>query len=102
LRPWLEAEREQDDQQLGPYLREFRDFADWAEHYDLDICAGGSVVAAYLIEMTEAGASLPHLMRVASALDFFFRRSRRFLDVVPIDAALAYAAAQTAPDRVLN
>lgn len=102
LRPWLEAERAQDDQWLGQYLRGLRDFANWADHYDLDMCAGGSVIAAYLIELTETGASLTDLMRIASALDFFFRRSRRFLDVVPIDAALAYAAAQTPSNRTLN
>jgi hypothetical protein len=102
LRPWLEPERKQDNEDIGAYHQELASFIDWANHYEVDIGAGGPVIAAYLIELFEAGALLPDLVRVAGALDFFFRRFRLFLDVAPIDAALEYAAAQTADDRVLH
>ena len=81
---------------------EFRDFMDWAAFYGLRMPVSGEQVATYLLEMLADGASLADVKRAANAIAACYAERRRFLDLVPIKAALKIAAAQLSPDRILN
>ena len=81
---------------------EFRDFMDWAAFYGLRMPVSGEQVATYLLEMMADGASLADVKRAANAIAACYAQRRRFLDLVPIKAALKIAAAQLSPDRILN
>ena len=81
---------------------EFRDFMDWATFYALRMPVSGDQVATYLLEMLADGASLADVKRAANAIAACYIERRRFLDLVPIKAALQMAAAQLSPDRILN
>ena len=81
---------------------EFRDFMDWAAFYGLRMPVSGEQVATYLLEMIADGASLADIKRAANAIAACYAERRRFLDLVPIKAALQIAAAQLSPDRILN
>jgi len=102
LGPWIEAEREQDRKQSESYREGICAFAEWCDYYGVSLAAGGHIVAGYLLELGADGAPLPVLIRVAAAVDFLYRRTRRFLEREPIDAALALMAAQMSVDRTLN
>ena len=81
---------------------EFRDFMDWAAFYNLRMPVSGKQVGEYLLEMLADGASLADVTRAANAIAACYAERRRFLDLVPIKAALQIAAAQLSPDRILN
>jgi hypothetical protein len=81
---------------------EFRDFMDWAACYGLRMPVSGDQVATYLLEMLADGASVADIGRAANAIAACYSERRRFLDLVPIKAALRIAAAQLSPDRILN
>ena len=81
---------------------EFRDFMDWAAFYGLRMPVSGEQVATYLLGMLADGATLADVKRAANAIAACYAERRRFLDLVPIKAALQIAAAQLSPDRILN
>jgi hypothetical protein len=75
---------------------------DWAAFYGLRMPVSGEQVATYLLEMLADGASLADVRRAANAIAACYVERRRFLDLVPIKAALQIAEAQLSPDRILN
>jgi hypothetical protein len=81
---------------------EFDQLVDWAKFYGLRMPVDGEQVATYLLEMMADGASLADVKRAANAIAACYAQRRRFLDLVPIKAALMIAAAQLSPDRILN
>jgi hypothetical protein len=81
---------------------EFDQLVDWARFYGLRMPVSGEEVATYLLEMMADGASLDDVRRAANAIAACYAQRRRFLDLVPIKAALKIAAAQLSPGRVLN
>jgi hypothetical protein len=81
---------------------DFRAFMDWCNFYDLPMPVHGEEVAAYLLEMMADGASLAVIKRTAASIAACYAQRRCFLDSVPVKAALALAAAQLSPNRVLN
>ena len=80
----------------------FAQLVDWARFYGLRMPVNGEEVATYLLEMMADGASLAEIKRAANAIAACYAQRRRFLDLVPINAALQIAAAQLSPDRILN
>jgi hypothetical protein len=81
---------------------EFAQLVDWARFYGLHMPVNGEEVATYLLEMLADGATLADVKRAANAIAACYAERRRFLDLVPIKAALQIAAAQLSPDRILN
>jgi hypothetical protein len=81
---------------------DFDQLVDWARFYGLRMPVSGEEVATYLLEMMADGASLADVRRAANAIAACYAQRRRFLDLVPIKAALKIAAAQLSPGRVLN
>ena len=81
---------------------EFDHLVDWARFYGLRMPVSGEQVATYLLEMMADGASLAEIKRAANAIAACYAQRRRFLDLVPIRAALKIAAAQLSPGRILN
>jgi hypothetical protein len=80
----------------------FRRFLDWAAFMGLQMPADGGDVAGYLLELLADGASLPMIKRAAKAIQGAYVERRCYLDPRPIEAALAIAATQLSPNRVLN
>jgi hypothetical protein len=81
---------------------EFDQLVDWARFYGLRMPVSGEEVATYLLEMMADGASLADIKQAANAIAACYAQRRRFLDLVPIKAALKIAAAQLSPGRVSN
>ena len=81
---------------------EFDHFVDWCRFYELKMPVDGEQVAEYLLEMLADGATLADVKRAANAIAACYAQRRRFLDLVPIRAALKIVAAQLSPDRILN
>jgi hypothetical protein len=95
---WLKAERGLDEQARS----DFRHFDDWCRFNGLRMPASAYAVADYLLDMLENGAPLADIERVATSIDAIYEHRGCPLDRRPIKAALAMAAAQLSPNRVLN
>ena len=81
---------------------EFAQLVDWARFYGLRMPVDGEAVGTFLLEMLADGATLAEIKRAANAISAVYEERRRFLDRVPIRAALKIAAAQLSPGRILN
>jgi hypothetical protein len=99
LSAWIKAEATVPSKRQH---EDFRQFLDWLGFYGLRMPVGGEEVAAYLLEMMADGASLAVIKRAAASIAACYAQRRCFLDMVPVKAALALAAAQLNPNRVLN
>jgi hypothetical protein len=77
-------------------------FLDWARFHALAMPVSADEVAAYLLEMMVDGAPLADIKRAAAAISTCYNAHGAYLDARPIKGALAMAAAQLAPNRVLN
>ena len=102
LREWLEAERAQVRNQAAAHRETFARFCDWMKFYGMRWPVSGHIVAGYLLEIMADGAPLDEIKRAATAVAFHCAHQREYLDLVPVKAALALAAAQLDPNRVLN
>jgi hypothetical protein len=87
----------------NPKQREdFRDFVDWCSFYGFAMPVNANVAAAYLLEKMDNREPLPSIKRAARSIAIGYEQRKCFLDPVPIRAALALAAAQLSPNRVIN
>jgi hypothetical protein len=80
----------------------FRRFLDWTIFMGLPVPPAAEDVAGYLLELLADGASLPMIKRAGKAIQGAYVERRCYLDPRPIEAALAIAATQLSPNRVLN
>jgi hypothetical protein len=81
---------------------DFRAFADWCDFYDVAMPASGEKVGEYLLELLADGSSLALITRAAESIACVYQSRRHFLDPAPVKAALAVAAAQLSPNRILH
>jgi hypothetical protein len=85
-RSWPNQEKRDD------YYEAFKVFVGWCRENDLDpMPASGHVAAMHLIALKESGANYPQIRLAAAAVAFFHDVNDRFLDRLPIRAALAFA-----------
>src|SRR5262245_44005580 len=81
---------------------DYRGLIDWAAFNDLPMPVPGELVAEYLLELVADGESVARIKRVADSIAALYAQRRTFLDMIPIKAALALAAAQLDPNRIIN
>jgi hypothetical protein len=82
---------------------DMRAFIDWCRFYDVPVPARGEDIADYLIDiMVDGKAVLDELERIAASITACYEHRRCLLDPVPIRAALALAADQLSPNRIIN
>jgi hypothetical protein len=95
LRDHIPAEHRRtwpDEQKRADYRDCYVEFALWCRKRDLSpMPTDGFTVAAFLIEAREAGATLEQLKLAARGIRFWHEINERFLDQLPINAALRYA-----------
>jgi hypothetical protein len=103
LGPWIDqVRRQQSDEERIAFRRQFARFADWVAFYSLRPPVNGYVIAGYLLELVSSGAGLDDVNEAAEAIRFTYALRRVPLDLEPINAALALAAAQLSPGRTLH
>jgi hypothetical protein len=81
---------------------DYRGLLDWAAFNGLPMPVPGEEVAEYLLELMADGASVKQIERVAESIAVLYAQRRCFLDMIPIKAAIALAAAQLDPNRTIN
>jgi uncharacterized protein (DUF2236 family) len=103
LQTWIKARAMQDDPgQQKRQAEAFDHFVAWARFYGVPMPCSGEEVASYLLEMLADGTAEAVLRESAAAIQKVYIVRRTYLDPRPIEAALAIAAAQLSPNRVLN
>jgi hypothetical protein len=82
---------------------DFHAFASWCKFYDVPMPATGEDIADYLMDILVDGkAVFDDLARIAASITACYEHRRCPLDQSPIKAALALAADQLSPNRVIN
>src|SRR5260370_1303042 len=94
LADWITAARREvwpSKSKRQAYLEEFSQFVEWAQSYGLDFLPSNAhTVAAYLCALKRAGEPIKRIRRVAEAIQFYHDIEARYLDRVPITAAVNY------------
>jgi hypothetical protein len=84
-----------DEAKRADYSDCFVEFARWCQDRDFSAMpSDGWVIAAFLIEMRQAGASLTQLKLAARAIEFWHSINAHYLDTLPINAALRFAKSE--------
>jgi hypothetical protein len=101
LRDWIAREHRRtwpDQAARDACFEAFSEFAAWCKENDLGdyiLPSTGYVVALHLIEMRKQGATYKQVALTARAIAFYHDLHERWLDRLPISAALAFAKEQT-------
>ena len=105
LTDWVAAERRRSTPSSGDirfFGSTYQRFTDWLTKHRIAQPASGYAVAAFLLELADRGDSVQELARVADGIAFHYALDRLFLDVGPVNALLAFLAAEVSPSRTLH
>ena len=99
LKAWTKVSMDEPSEDESDY---FGHFLEWALFNGIPMPATGEDVACFIVEMLMHGCSQENIEQAAHAIIQEYKRRREFLDLLPIEGAIAMCAAQLEPGRVLN